>query len=142
MKPTDPLYAQQWHFTKLGNIEKIWDEFSGAGIHVGVYDSGIDLSHADLAANYDPSRRIVIDGTPLDGLPNATTPDAHGTAVVGLISAAANNGKGGVGVAWGSTFTSVDIIDPSSPVYLNSAPLDDIVSAFHQATNFDVANHS
>ena len=40
MHPDDPLYSQQWHLTRLGNIEKIWDEYSGAGIHVGVYDFG------------------------------------------------------------------------------------------------------
>ena len=137
MRPTDPLYTQQWHFLKLGDIEKIWDEFSGAGIHVGVYDSGIDLTHADLAANYDPARRIVINGSPLDGLPNETTPDAHGTAVVGLISAAAN-GQGGVGVAWGSAFTSVGPL--FEPPFNTS--FSNYYSGFHQLGNFDVANHS
>jgi hypothetical protein len=33
--PNDPLYSQQWYLTKLGNIEKIWDEYSGAGVHIG-----------------------------------------------------------------------------------------------------------
>ena len=42
MHPSDPLYAQQWHLASLGDIEKIWDEYSGAGIHVGVYDTGVE----------------------------------------------------------------------------------------------------
>ena len=42
MHPSDPLYTQQLHFGLIGNIETIWDEYSGAGIHVGVYDTGID----------------------------------------------------------------------------------------------------
>src|SRR5688572_26150487 len=105
MQPTDPLYPQQWHFTKLGNIEKIWDEFSGAGIHIGVYDTGIALDHPDLAGNYDPSREVVIDGVKLSGAVDIanTDPDdvpAHGTGVTGTIVAAANNGEGGVGTAW------------------------------------------
>jgi hypothetical protein len=36
MQPTDPLYPQQWHFTRLGSISKIWGEFSGAGIHASM----------------------------------------------------------------------------------------------------------
>ena len=141
MQPTDPLYGQQWHLTRLGNIEKIWDEFSGAGIHVGVYDGGIELTHPDLAANYDPSRRVIINGEPLDGTPEETEPNqqAHGTVVVGLISAAANNGQGGTGVAWGSTFTSIDLLDPSGPMLQSFA---NYYSGFHQLVNFGVANHS
>ena len=49
MHPNDPLYSQQWHLTRLGDIEKIWDEYSGAGVHVGVYDTGVETTHPDLA---------------------------------------------------------------------------------------------
>src|SRR4051794_3557070 len=128
MHPSDPLYAQQWQFDWLGNIEKIWDEFSGAGIHIGVYDDGVVLDHPDLAGNYDPALRVIINDEPLEGEPNSTAPSAHGTGVTGVICAEANNGEGGVGVAWGSSFTSVDILEPSSPAYNNP-------SAFHQITN-------
>jgi subtilisin-like proprotein convertase family protein len=142
MQPTDPLYSQQWHFTRLGDIERIWDEFSGAGIHVGVFDTGIEITHPSLAGAYDPTRRVIINGTPLDGLPNELAPSAHGTAVVGLIDAAANDGLGGLGVAWGSTFTSVDMLDPDSPAHLYLAPQADVYAAFHQTANFDITNHS
>jgi subtilisin-like proprotein convertase family protein len=147
MKPTDPLYGQQWHFGRLGNVEKIWDEFSGAGIHVGVYDTGIDLAHPDLAGNYDASREVVIDGVKLGGAVNIPstqfgTNPAHGTAVTGLITASANNGEGGTGVAWGAGLTSINIGDTSSPIYFLSADLTDFLASLHQMTNFDVANHS
>ncbi|EBA02110.1 hypothetical protein RB2150_00355 [Rhodobacterales bacterium HTCC2150] len=39
--PTDPLYVNQWHFPLLGDIETIWDEFTGAGVKVAVYDDGV-----------------------------------------------------------------------------------------------------
>jgi subtilisin-like proprotein convertase family protein len=147
MQPTDPLYPQQWHFTKLGNIEKIWDEFSGAGIHIGVYDGGVALDHPDLAGNYDPSREVVIDGIKLSGAVNipATDPNetpAHGTAVAGLITASANNGEGIVGAAWGASLTGINIFDTTSPIYLRSADFTDFRAAFHQMTNFEVTNHS
>lgn len=72
--PTDPLFARQWHFSLLTGslpadisqqgdttlMQRIWDEYSGAGVHVGVYDTGIEYSHPDLAANYDASRHVVM----------------------------------------------------------------------------------
>jgi hypothetical protein len=27
--PNDPNYADQYYLTKIGDIEKIWDEYSG-----------------------------------------------------------------------------------------------------------------
>lgn len=99
--PTDPLYASQWHFALLGDIETIWDEYTGAGVHVGVYDQGIDLTHEDLAANYDASRHVV-DGSLNPIVGDATGP--HGTAVAGLIGAD-NNAVGGVGVAFDTSIT-------------------------------------
>jgi subtilisin family serine protease len=150
MIPSDPLYAQQWHFVgslggiddPLGNIEKIWDEYSGAGIAVGVYDYGVELGHPDLAANHDPALRIVIDGAPIAGTPDDTPPNPHGTGVTGLIAGRANNGLGVVGVAWGSSFASVDILDPTSTVSLANGDSDDVVSALTQTRNFDITNQS
>ena len=150
MISSDPSYSQHWHFVgspggiddPLGNIEKIWDEYSGAGIAVGVYDSGIELDHPDLAANYDPSLHVIIDGGTLSGEPHNTSDAAHGTGVAGILAAAANNGLLGVGVAWGSSITSINILDPASPIYLNSIDVTDFLSAIGQMTNFDVVNNS
>ena len=53
MTPTDTLYGSQWHFASLGTrgsellIQRIWNEYDGTGIHVGVYDDGIQISHPD-----------------------------------------------------------------------------------------------
>jgi subtilisin family serine protease len=141
LHPNDPLYAQQWHLTKLGNIEKVWDEYSGAGVHVGVYDGGVQSAHPDLAANYDAGRHVVINGNPVSGEP-ATTPNPHGTGVTGILGAVANNGEGVVGVAWGSRLTSVPILNPDGPIDLNAVDGTNMLSAFHQMAGFDVTNHS
>src|SRR5262245_34399809 len=124
--PTDPLYAQQLHFDLLANgrgrgfVERIWDEFSGAGVHVGIYDSGVQTTHPDLDDNYDASREIVYEGATLPGDPVITeADDAHGTFVTGII-AAELNGVGGVGVAWGAAITGVNTNDKggSTPVQI------------------------
>ena len=113
MIPTDPLYAQQWHFPLIGNIQRIWDSYDGSGIHVGVYDDGVQSTHEDLAANYDASLHFVYLGTTYVPVIDLTTEDFHGTACAGIIASVDGNGLGGVGVAHGARITGVDVFDPA-----------------------------
>jgi subtilisin family serine protease len=141
--PTDPLYATQWHLGMLGNIEAIWNEYTGAGVHVGVYDEGVDYNHEDLAANYDASRHVrdtlnaAVDPFPVTGN------NGHGTACAGIIGAA-NNGTGGVGVAWGVSLTGVNIDFDGTGVYGSvNGPIAGFLDVVGQAaTNFDVMSNS
>jgi subtilisin-like proprotein convertase family protein/subtilisin family serine protease len=148
--PNDPLYVSQWHFNLIGGrtyIEKIWEEFNGSGIHVGIYDSGVEMYHPDLDNNYDASRHVVINGVALRGDPNLYTLApvdqivAHGTAVAGII-AAEKNSIGGVGLAWGTKITGVNIFDTSSPIYVGAANRTGFLAAVRQMTKFDVVNNS
>jgi Ca2+-binding RTX toxin-like protein len=139
------LYDLQWHFDYLGDIEKIWDEYSGAGVHVGVYDDGLQYIHPDLAANYDASLQVTVDGEIVDPLYSTTAagsptgyPSPHGTAVAGLI-AASNNGIGTVGVAWGASLTGVNIFSGSANINNYYAGF---LQAVAQSDNFDITNHS
>jgi Ca2+-binding RTX toxin-like protein/subtilisin-like proprotein convertase family protein len=140
--PNDPLYAAQWHFATLGmrganrGIEVIWDDYRGAGIWVGVYDTGVDRTHPDLAGNLDGTRDIIVNNAPhLGAVPNpaiisATLSDPHGTAVAGIIAAVGNNGLGGTGIAFDASLSSITFNASSGNV------------AFQQLTNFDVVNCS
>ena len=141
MTPNDSYYNLQWHFASIGDIKRVWDDYNGAGVHVGVYDAGIDFTNPDLAGQEDPSRRVVIDGVALDGNPYGSS-TYHGTSVAGLIAASGNNGVGVVGVAWGASLTSVNIFDTRSPIYANATDLTGFMSSLHQMTNFDVTNNS
>ena len=126
---SDPLFSDQWHFDLLGDIETIWTEYSGAGVTVGIYDTGVDTDHEDLDDNYDASLESIF----VNGEYN-TTFDGHGTSVAGLI-AAENNGVGGVGVAWGATLGSVD--------YLNDAfTFDRVEEVIDHISTFDIVNQS
>ena len=138
MTPTDGYYDLQWHFAYMGDIETIWDEYSGAGVHVGVYDDGLQTDHPDLAANYDPSREVTVDGQILNPLDSIAYGAPHGTAVAGLI-AAANNGTGVVGVAWGASLTGVNIFSGAGDINNYYAGF---LQAASQSSNFDVINHS
>jgi subtilisin family serine protease len=155
--PADPLYGptvftQQWHFSRIGNIERIWDEFTGAGVKVGVYDTGVQYTHWDLDGNYDASNHLVIDGVTYDGAPvldDNGTPgdpsddflDGHGTHSAGLIAAEAN-GVGTVGVAFGAKITGVNIFDPDSGIFLNGTDTTRSTEALRQSSRFDIVNNS
>lgn len=136
---TDPLFASQWHFGLMGNIQRIWDEYTGVGVHVGVFDDGVQYNHPDLAANYDASKHFSYNNVTYNPSPITRTgadPDAHGTSVAGLI-AAARNGVGGVGVAYGAKITGVNML--SDPALQTDAMADRVLR--HGAT-FDVMSNS
>ncbi|MFM2277992.1 MAG: hypothetical protein RLZZ444_223 [Pseudomonadota bacterium] len=109
--PTDPLLGQQWHLGNSGaglldlNVRKVWKpgegfNYTGEGVRVFVIDDGFDYLHSDLSPNY----RTDLDYDFADGTsdPFGGASDSHGTAVTGIIGAAAN-GTGAVGVAYGAT---------------------------------------
>ncbi|WP_062228616.1 S8 family serine peptidase [Aureimonas frigidaquae] len=122
---------------QLGDLQTVWDDYRGQGIHVGIYDTGVDTTHSSLAPNYDPSREVTIKGVTYSG---RFTPGQgmayHGTAVAGLIA-----GKGGlldpVGVAFQASITSVNFLDDESALSERYYK-----EAFRQMTNFDVVNKS
>ena len=143
MTPTDPLFSIQWHFPLIGNIEAIWADYSGSGVTVGVYDDGVEAGHEDLAPNYDASLHLVDDlGNPLPPVPLSAF-DGHGTAVAGIIGAA-NNGIGGVGVAWGVTLAGVNIDFDETGLYgsINAPDPTEFLDLVRQGAKFDIVSNS
>ncbi|MDQ8700271.1 S8 family serine peptidase [Hyphomicrobium sp. LHD-15] len=132
--PGDPLFADQWHFEWLGDIQTIWDEYSGAGVNVGIYDNGTQANHPDLIDNYDASLEVEVDGVTIPQVAGD-----HGTAVAGLI-AAANNGIGTTGVAWSASITGVEMLN-YGPADIN-IHFEGFLQAVHQTKNFDITSNS
>ena len=131
--------SSQWHFRYLGDIGRVWTEYSGKDVSVAVYDSGVQSAHWDLAANMDTSKELVYDGQVLSGEPVFTgsddlTESAHGTSCAGLIGAA-RNGRGGMGVAYDVSLTGVNIFDFTSPAA-------DLGWSIAQGARFDVISNS
>ena len=138
--PDDTQFPLQWHFDRIGDISSIWNDYTGAGIHVGVYDDGVQYTHSDLNDTYDASLHLVIGGVTYDGA-SVSAGDSHGTSVSGLI-AAERNGQGTVGVAYGASITGVNIFDSASALYINAASPLPFFEAVAQSANFDVVNNS
>jgi subtilisin family serine protease len=103
----EPLGDRQWDLAMLGTAEA-QRRVTGAGVDVGIIDTGIDASHPDIAPNFDAarSRNFTVDIPAIDGpceVPSCVDPanvdgKGHGTHVAGTI-AAARNGFGISGVA-------------------------------------------
>lgn len=134
--PTDPLYDDQWHFSLIGDIESIWEEYDGSGVSVVVYDEGVEYDHEDLAANYDASMHFTYDGVTYDPMP-LDADSGHGTSCAGLIGAVADNGLGGTGVAPGVTLTGVNYLDD-----IQFQPAEIYDAAVLWAQNFDIMSNS
>ncbi|WP_250461691.1 S8 family peptidase [Microbulbifer litoralis] len=132
--PNDPNYSQQWHyFESTGglNLPTAWDTTAGAGVVVGVIDTGY-RPHADLSANLLPGYDMISDSTvaqdgggrdsdasdPGDWAPAgacysgspASNSSWHGTHVAGTVAAATNNGTGVAGVAYDAKVVPIRVL--------------------------------
>ncbi len=104
----EPLSSQQWYLSWNEYGTRPWD---GAGVSVGVIDTGIDATHPELAGAYDAgaSRSFLASascGTDPSCLDPGTDPPGHGTGVAGVI-AAAWDGRGIGGASPGVSLVSL-----------------------------------
>jgi subtilisin-like proprotein convertase family protein len=119
----DPLLERQWHLFNSGQsggvpgmdigLQGVTE--TGRGVLIAFVDGAVQLSHPDLVANVFNLNGMLpaADSSPPPAPPSATYnpsagqwDDAHGTAVVGIAVASANNGLGGRGVAPESKFVA------------------------------------
>ncbi|HZQ37504.1 MAG TPA: S8 family serine peptidase [Dehalococcoidia bacterium] len=141
--PNDPLYGPYQSYLPLLHAEQAWDIQQGdPRITVAVLDSGVDISHPDLAGQIwqnpnpgawgcgdDEHGCNFVDPRDVDPSCPNQDPDAvpnpdirpyyyHGTFVSGIIGAATNNGIGVAGVSPHVTLMPVrvgDCIRPNDP---------------------------
>ena len=121
--PNDPLYPEQYALldTQPGGIraESAWNDTPGTrDVVVGVLDTGILVSHPDLAANIWTNRTNVNGcayGTHgWDAFAHTCNPiddEGHGTHVAGIVGATGNNAKGVSGVAQRASLMSLKMLD-------------------------------
>ena len=127
--PNDPLFPQQWGLTKI-NAPAAWDVVTGTQtVVIAIVDSGIDLTHPDLAGKLwvNPGE---IPGNGLDddnngyvddvngwnfvhGTNNISDGNGHGTQVAGVAAAAADDGVGIAGLCWNCRIMPVRVMADS-----------------------------
>ncbi|MFZ4574646.1 MAG: S8 family peptidase [Phycisphaerales bacterium] len=160
--PNDVLFSTQWAM-KTANAGartvNAWDERTNAlFVIVAIVDSGIDVTHGDLAGNlWSNSDEIVGNGIDDDGngyvddnrgwdyWDNDNTPDPtcndHGTLMAGVVGARGNNSSSIAGVCWRVQLMNLRLEAPPSP------SCDSLVSAvlateYAAANGARISNHS
>ncbi|HEY3363539.1 MAG TPA: S8 family peptidase [Symbiobacteriaceae bacterium] len=100
-----------------------WAATQGEGVKVAIIDTGIDLSHPDLASNIAGGVNFVTPGAP------PQDDNGHGTHVAGTV-AALNNTIGVVGVAPRASLYAVKVLDSQG-----SGNLSDIILGLQWAVD-------
>ena len=116
--PNDPLYGPHQWGPKQIKAEQAWATSTGAGQTIAIVDSGVDLSHPDLAGK-------IVGGATFTGCANngpcgngdwesggqAGQPASpHGTHVAGIAAATTGNGVGIAGVAPDARLLAVKVL--------------------------------
>ena len=111
--PEDEFFSEQWYLQNTGQdgatvgvdigVTTAWETTLGADVRVGMLDDSCDVDHEDLRSNYLNVGQDIVDQ---DDDPRPTmVGERHGTAVMGVICAAAND-SGVRGVAPSARFTA------------------------------------
>jgi thermitase len=103
----DSFLQQQWGLGAGPGVDvaPAWNRTRGAGETIAVLDTGVDLTHPDLAGNLVPGWDFVSND------PNPDDYHFHGTHVAGIAAAVADNGLGIAGVAPASKLMPVRVLD-------------------------------
>ena len=117
--PNDPSFkaanrnAEAWGYDAI-NAPRAWSTTTGSSnVLIAVIDSGLDVSHPDIAGRVVLPEPLGWSGAPY---PSDTDKYTHGTHVAGIAAAAGNNGVGMAGVAWGVKVMPIRVFDyPGSP---------------------------
>ena len=142
----DPLSARQWDMDQIHAPQARAVTSGKKSVLVGVLDSGIDVTHADLSGQVDAGASVSCVG----GIPSTAAAAwahdiiGHGTHVAGVI-AGRKNGVGIVGVAPGVRLAAVKVVvdDVNNPNFGLVFP-DAVVCALDWAIahRFDLINAS
>lgn len=114
--PSDPYFSKQWGLHRIA-AEQAWTLADGTGSLIAVVDTGVDLTHPDLAAKLvvlpdadfvEPKGTCKSNGQCIqDG---AQDKNGHGTHVAGIAAAITNNGVGVAGAAPGASILPVRVL--------------------------------
>ncbi len=122
--PNDPLFPLQYALVNI-RAPQGWQLNTGAAsITIAIVDSGVDISHPELAPKLLPGYDFVsMDSFPQDE-------NGHGTHVAGIAAAQSDNGAGMAGVSWGAKILPVRVLNAS-----NSGKYSDVALGIKYATD-------
>lgn len=99
----DPGYPLQWHLNNVEtpqadiNAVAAWDAgYTGFGVTIGIIEAGWQTAHPDLVENFNSAASQV-----------SSVATSHATSCAGVAAAAADNGAGGVGLAYNARISQL-----------------------------------
>jgi subtilisin family serine protease len=153
--PNDPYYGNQWYLAKI-KADSAWEKITDSpDIVIAVIDSGIQVSHPDLAANIwqnkqekpnngvdDDRNGFIDDYNGWDFVGNVPDPSpkfssgwteagvSHGTMIAGIIAAQGNNQFGVAGVTWRAQIMPLKVLNDKG-----EGRISDVIRAIDYAVN-------
>jgi subtilisin family serine protease len=107
----DPLFAKQWGL-QVADVPAAWSRSTGAGVRIGIVDTGVHLAQEDLAGKVVESANCInSNGNAAACSGNAQDDNGHGTHVSGIAAANKDNGRGIAGVAPGASLVVAKVLD-------------------------------
>ncbi len=95
----DPDGPGQWGLTQVGAPDA-WARTTGAGVRIGIVDTGVDFAHEDLAGKVVAHTSCLgAAGDPARCGGSGEDDNGHGTHVAGVAAALRGNGRGIAGIA-------------------------------------------
>ena len=104
----DTYFSRQWALSQIG-APQAWTRSTGGGITIGIVDTGVDVSHPDLAGKIAVTADCV--GRPCAVGGGAQDVHGHGTVVSGIAAASTGNGRGVAGVAPDARLAVARVLD-------------------------------
>ena len=90
----DASFRHQWSLSRIGAPDA-WPVTTGAGVRIGIVDTGIDLDHEELTGKVVAHTSCLgSDGDPSRCSGSGQDEQGHGTHVAGIAAARKDNGKG------------------------------------------------
>jgi subtilisin family serine protease len=128
--PNDPEFSRQWHHQRMRSAQA-WEITTGSpAITVAVADTGIDLTHPDLAPIRVPGFNSASDLREIDG-GDVSDINGHGTHVAGCAAAIGNNATGVSGMGWNMRLMAVRVTNSTA----GTATLTDILQGARWAAD-------
>ncbi len=107
----DPFFDRQWALQQIG-APQAWQVTRGAGVVVGIVDTGVEAAHPDLAGKVALTADCVGRTVCADGAAS-TDPSGHGTLISGVVAAGTGNGRGVAAVAPDSRVVVAKVLAPN-----------------------------
>ena len=128
---TQPVEVTPWGINRI-DAEIAWPATTGAGVKVGIIDTGIDLNHPDLKSNIKGGFNAITQRK------SAADDNGHGTHVAGTV-AGIDNAIGVIGVSPDVSLYAIKVLGANGSGYLS-----DVIEGIQWAVaqNMNIINMS